>query len=152
MAFEAYAERIMDLKEYTKENKKPKQFVQRRFQVENTHMQKVSIKKAQFASLNDKRYYFSDGVCSLPYSHPLLNDIRDIKKKYKHTHCEIQEIKYCLLQDESKAANKYERIRILKSILYQPFIYFKLDSNMKPSTVKSPIYSTKHYILNGYWL
>ena len=44
----------------------------------------VSIKKAQFAGINDKRYYFSDGICSLPYGHPLLNHIRDQKKKYNY--------------------------------------------------------------------
>ena len=31
MKFEAYAERTMDLKEYTEQGKKPKQFAQRRF-------------------------------------------------------------------------------------------------------------------------
>ena len=36
----------------------------------------VSIKKSQFPGLNDTRYYFSDRICSLPYGHPLLNDMR----------------------------------------------------------------------------
>ena len=112
----------------------------------------VSIKKVQFAGINDKRYYFSDGICSLPYGHPLLNHIRDQKKKYKHIHREIKEIKYGPLQEESKTADKSERIHILISILYQRFPYFKLDSNKRPSGVKSPIHSTKHYILNSCWL
>ena len=66
----------MDLKEYTEQDKKPKQFVQRRFQVKSTSMQMVSVKKSQFSGLNDKKYYFSDRICSLPYEHYLLNDIR----------------------------------------------------------------------------
>ena len=44
------------------------------------------LKKSQFPGLNDKRYYFSDGICSLPYGHYLLNDIRSEKKRYKHIH------------------------------------------------------------------
>ena len=30
----------------------------------------TSIKKSQIARLNDKCYYFSDGVVSLPIGHP----------------------------------------------------------------------------------
>ena len=58
MTFDAYAERIIDLKEYTKQDKKPKLFVQRHFQVTNTNMQVLSIKKSQFAGLNDERLFF----------------------------------------------------------------------------------------------
>ena len=35
-------------------------------------MKMTSIDKAQFVELNDKRYYFCDGIVSLPYVHPLL--------------------------------------------------------------------------------
>ena len=44
-------------------------------------MQMVTIKKSQFVSLNDKRYYFSDGITSLPYGHILLNKLREKKEK-----------------------------------------------------------------------
>ena len=44
-AYEAYVERIMDLKDDTEQDEKAKQFVQRHFQVKNTNMQMVSIKK-----------------------------------------------------------------------------------------------------------
>ena len=70
----------MDLKEYTEQDKKPKQFVQIRFQVNNASMQMVSAKKSQFSGLNDKKYYFLDRICSLPYGHYLLNDIRSENK------------------------------------------------------------------------
>ena len=89
MTFETYAERIMELKEYTEQDKKPKRFFQRRFHAKNTNMQIVTIKKSKFAGLIDKRFYFSDGICSLPYGHPLLNDIRNKKKKCKHIHGEL---------------------------------------------------------------
>ena len=75
MTFETYAERIMELKEYTEQDKKPKRFFQRRFHAKNTNMQIVTIKKSKFAGLIDKRFYFSDGICSLPYGHPLLKNV-----------------------------------------------------------------------------
>lgn len=70
----------MDLKEYTEQDKKSKQFVQRRFQVKNANMQMVSVKKSQFLGLNDKKHYFSDWICSLPYGHYSLNDVRSENK------------------------------------------------------------------------
>ena len=48
----------------------------------------------------------------------------------------MQQIQYGLLHSENKWASKCERIRILKSILNQPFTYFKLDSNKRPASVK----------------
>ena len=66
MDFESYAARIMDLREYDSADIAPKQLKQKRFQIKNTHVQMVSIKKVQFAGLNDKRYYFLDGITSLP--------------------------------------------------------------------------------------
>ena len=56
----------MDLREYNQSTKAPKNLIQKSFQLKNTQMQMVSIRKAQFAGLNDKRYYFSDGITSFP--------------------------------------------------------------------------------------
>ena len=49
-------------------------------------MQMVSIAKVQFAGINDKRYYCSDGITSLPYGHFLLAELRDKKKEYNEIH------------------------------------------------------------------
>ena len=35
-------------------------------------MKMTRVNKVQFASLNNKRYYFTDGIVSLPFGHPLL--------------------------------------------------------------------------------
>ena len=32
----------------------------------------TTVNKVQLASLNDKRYYFSDGIVSLPFGHVLV--------------------------------------------------------------------------------
>ena len=81
MYFEAYAEKIMNLREYQQESKKRKKMIQRRLQVESIEMKIISIKKSQFAGLNDKRYYFSDQTTSFPYEHPLLEPLRQKKRK-----------------------------------------------------------------------
>ena len=74
MNFESYAERVATLKESDGEKNK-KQLVQKRLQVANTEMKMTNVNKVQFASLDNKRYYFLDGIVSLPYEHPLLSKI-----------------------------------------------------------------------------
>ena len=76
MNFEAYAQRICSLHEFCA-NQKPKKIKQKRFQVVRTNMQMVSVNKAQFAGLNDKRFYFYDGIVSLPSGHFFLNKVRE---------------------------------------------------------------------------
>ena len=76
MNFEAYAQRICSLQEFCA-NQKPKKIKQKRFQVVRTNMQMVSVNKAQFAGLNDKRFYFYDGIVSLPSGHFFLNKVRE---------------------------------------------------------------------------
>ena len=85
MNFKSYAERIATLKQPDEERNK-KQIVQKRLQVSNNEMKMTSVNKVEFASLNDKRYYFLDGIMSLPYKHPLLSKIRQIKKGYPKIH------------------------------------------------------------------
>ena len=36
--------------------------------------------KTKFAEINDKRYYFSDGIVSLSFSNPFLHEINQFKK------------------------------------------------------------------------
>ena len=38
------------------------------------------IEKSKYAQINVKRYYYSDGVVSLPFSHPFLHKINQFKK------------------------------------------------------------------------
>ena len=66
------------------------QIEQNTFQVIRKTMQMKSISKAQFEQLNDKRFYFSNGIISLPYGHPYLEELRKEKHKYRHIHKVIQ--------------------------------------------------------------
>ena len=109
--------------------KKKKKITQKRLQVKNTNMYMTSIKKVQFTSLNDKRYYFSDGIVSLPFGHPLLSEVRDYKKSLPKIHTVIEKEKEKILQLENKAINNNERLRILRSIFSQPITYYNLKNN-----------------------
>ena len=112
----------------------------------------TSVNKAQFAILNDKRYYFSDGILSLPFGHPPLPKLRDYKKSLPKIHTVIKEEKDKLLQLENKIVNNNERLRILRSIFSQPITCYNLESN-KQSTIKRFDYTTtRDYILNSMWL
>ena len=41
------------------------------------------IEKPKFAQINDKRYNFSNGTMSLPFSHPYLYEIVKFKRDKK---------------------------------------------------------------------
>ena len=115
-------------------------------------MMMTTVNKVQFASLNDKRYYFLDGIVSLPFGHPSLSELRDYKKSLPKIHTIIKEEKDKLLQLENKIVNNNERLKILCSIFSQPITYYNLKSN-KRSTIKRFDYmTTRNYILNSMWL
>ena len=110
-------------------------------------MMMTSINKLQFASLNDKRYYFSDGIVSLPFGHSSLSELRDYKKSLPKIHTIIKEEKDKLLRLENKVVNNNE-----SSTFSQLITYYNLKSN-KRSTIKRFDYSaTRDYILNLMWL
>ena len=58
-------------------------------------MKMKSVNKTQFAVLNDKRYYFHDGVVSLTFGHFLLEKVRKEKEKH-HSKLHIDVKKTCI--------------------------------------------------------
>ena len=72
----------------------------------------TSVNKVKFASINDKRYYFSDGIVSLPFGHPTLNAVREYKKSFSKIHKVLIEEKNNILKLENAAVNDNERLRI----------------------------------------
>ena len=81
----------------------------------------TSLNKVKFASLNDKRYYFSDEIVSLLYGHPLLKEVREYKKSLPDAiHVCIEKEKDKLLHLENKTVRDNERLRILRKIFSQP--------------------------------
>ena len=153
MDFLRYANRIKDLKLDLKNNEPQEKIVQMRLQVKNTEMKMTSVNKVKFAQLNDKRYYFSDGIVSLPFGHPLLDKIREYKLNLQDIKSKIKDEKEKLLKDENEAVNSHERLNVLRTIYSQAFKYYTLKTNRLfiPSKGNTFI-STKKYILNSHWI
>ena len=85
MDFNSYSARLADRNEFSEEYiQKPKKNQLKRFQIINESMQMISVSKVQFGRLNDKRFYFSNGIISLPFVHPSLENLRKEKKKKKN--------------------------------------------------------------------
>ena len=115
-------------------------------------MTMTSVNKVQFARLNDKRYYFSDGILSLPFGHPALNKVREYKKSLPKIHTVIQKEKNKISNGENAIVNNNERLRILRSIFSQPITYYNLKTNKRLSVNKFDYTTTRDYIVNSKWL
>ena len=85
MHSEAYTNRVMTLNGFA--NQKVKKIQQNRFQIKNMEMRMQSISKSQFAGLNNKRFYFQYSIVSMPFGHPLLENLRKEKRNtYSFAH------------------------------------------------------------------
>lgn len=84
MLFEGYAKRINSLADIQsfRQLKKEKQ-PQHRFSIKHNLMVLEKVQKLKFALIKDKRYYFSDGVISLPFSQPYLCNVIEYKDNKK---------------------------------------------------------------------
>ena len=112
-------------------------------------MQMKSISKLQFGQLNDKSFYFCNGIISLPYGHPLLENLRKEKHKYRNIHTVIQRKKEKFLKEESEVIKKIPRLDIIRQIYSQILILYELNSDtnfISPGWKK-----TKGYIKSGSW-
>ena len=52
-----------------------------RFMVQGGEMKKETIVKNKFSQLNDKRFYFPNGILSLPFYHSDLKELNKFKEK-----------------------------------------------------------------------
>ena len=151
MDFDSYSNRLSDLTDYCNKplNKQNlvQQIEQKRFQVINESMQIKSVSKVQFGQLNDKRFYFSNGIVSLPHGHPYLENLRKQEDKYRNIHKVIQTKKDKFLKEERKVVEKTPRLNILKQIYSQIPIFYELNSDI--NFILSGWKTTKEYIKNG---
>ena len=108
-----------------------------------------SVTKVQFGQLNDKRFSFPNGIISLPYGHPYLEELRKEKHKYRNIHKIIQTKKDDFLKKKSKLLESIPRLNILKQIFTQIPILYELDSNTK--FISSGWKTSKEFIKNGSW-
>ena len=150
MDLDSYSERLSDLNKFSRDYiKKPPKKLQKTFQIIHESIQMKSVNNVQFGQLNDKRFYFSNGLISLPFGHPYLENLRKEKHKYRAIHKAIQEKKYEFLKEESKVLEKIPRLHILKQIFSQNPILYVLNANVNCFTKGWK--STKELIINGSW-
>ena len=151
MDFDPYSARLSDLTEYYSEFlTKPnlvKQIEQKRSQIIDESVQMKSVSKVQFGQLNDKRFYFSNGITFLPCSHPPLEKVREQKNKYRGIHKVIQTKKDDFLKEEIKVIENNSRLDILNQIFNQVPLIYELKSETDFFT--SGFNTTKDLIKNG---
>ena len=107
-----------------------------------------SVSKVRYGQLNDKRFYFCDGIASLPYGHPLLENLREKKHKYGNIHTVIQSKKK-FFKEESEVMKRIPRLDIIRQIYSQIPLLYELNSDTK--FISSDWKTTKEYIKNDSW-
>ena len=148
MDFDSYSSHLSYLTEYyTEFLTKPNpvnRIEQKRFQIVNESMEMKTVSKVQFGQLNDKRFYFSNGITSLPYGHPFLEKARKQKNKYRNIHKVIQTKKDEFLKEENKVIQSKPRLDILNQIFNQVSLIYELNS--ESHFLKSGFNTTKDCI------
>ena len=82
MDYEHYPERIKSLKNFETFEQPKNEYKQvMRFAVKKGDMVTTNIVKAKFSQLNDKRFYFPNGILSLPFGHPSLKELDEFKNE-----------------------------------------------------------------------
>ena len=111
-------------------------------------MQMTTVDKIQFGQLNDKRFYFPNGIVSLPFSHFLFNDMRKIRHQNRQIQLQIQEKKWEFIKQENEIINKNERLSLFYQIINGVPSMYTLGSTI-PTILH--VLSTKEHIEKQYW-
>ena len=121
----------------------------------SNEMSLQEVKKSKFVQINDKSYYFSDGIVSLPFSHPILNETVQYKdKKKERIENYIMFEKQNLLNMEKRALLKNHRISLLRNIFQQRPEYYHLNSQKRSAENNKQInfaQTTRSFVLNDFW-
>ena len=146
MDFDSYANRIYSKYERSNDPK----ITQNQFQVKLNAMSMVSIAKNKFASLNDKRFYFMNGITSLPFGHLYHNETRKAKSQFKNNiQQNVNRETNNFIKLERKALKKCHRLYIYDTILRHSPKVLHLNS-LEPSSSEI-LLSTRDFVLNGNW-
>ena len=80
--FENFASRIKSLVNFDAFEKPPTEVKQvSKLTVNKGEMVKKTVKKTKLSQLNDKRFYFQNGILSLPFGHQNLKEMDDFKQE-----------------------------------------------------------------------
>ena len=131
---------LKDLNHYfiLKRPKLPKADVKNvvRISVKKGEMTMYMIQKNKFSQLNEKRFYFSNGIICLPFEHFLLDEVDNYKKeKGQRIEKYFWNEKENLLELENAALKNSERLNFVNGILIQvPKIVDLSHKNVNRST------------------
>ena len=82
MGFKNFTQKIGSLVNFDTFEKPPANIKQvSRLTVAGGEMVKTSVVKNKFSQINDKRFYFPNGIVSLPFHRPLLSKIDEFTQK-----------------------------------------------------------------------
>ena len=82
MNFENYTKRLVSLTNFYTFEKPPANYKEvSRLTAFQGKIQKETITKTKFLQFNDKKFYFLDGITSLPLSYRYLKELVEFKKK-----------------------------------------------------------------------
>ena len=113
MDYKNYSERIIlffDFETY----KQPKANVKNVVRISVKKGEMTTYKK-KFSQLNDKRFYFPNGIISLPFGHFLLDEVDNYKKeKCQRIEKYFWNEKENLLELKNAALKKSERLQLFK--------------------------------------
>ena len=150
MDFSAYCSKLSDISDYFESHLKQNttKIKQKRFQIINDAMQMNTVNKIQFGQLNDKRFYFPNGIVSLPYGHFLFDELRKERGQNRNIQLQVKDKKWEFIKKENEILNKNERLLIFCQIVNGAPNLYTLESNI-PNLL--PLLSTKEYIKKKYW-
>ena len=117
-------------------------------------VKKISI-KSKFSQLNDKRFFFPDGVDSPPFGHPNLKEIVEFKKeKGQKIEKYFWEEKEHLFNLELKALKNHTRLYLYNQILMSVPKLFNISQKNDFTKQKKTLLkrNTKDIILKGGWI
>ena len=129
LGFENFSKRIGSLVNFDTFNPHPHGTKQiSRLTVISGEMVKSAVTKNKFLLLNDKRFYFPDGLVSLPFYHPILAEIDNFKQKKGQKIKFFWEEKENLFRMEKKTLKNHPRLYFYHQILTSTPVLFKRNT------------------------
>ena len=99
-------------------------------------MVKGTVRKNKFSVLNDKRFYFPDGVVSSPFYHPVVAETDNFKQKRGKKSKNISGRKKELFKMEKKSLRNHPRLYLYHQILTSTPKTFNISQKKKKKKKK----------------
>ena len=118
-------------------------------------MRKETVVKSKLSQVNDKRFYFLDGILSLPFHHPNLKELNEFKeKKGQKIEKYFWNEKEKLLEIEKETLKNNPRLYLYHQILTTSPKIFNINQkdNFKQEKKKLFKKTIKDVVLDGQWI